>query len=369
QHRRPAGSVLPALRQPPLPGDRSGRAPAGPHPPGRHRPHRAVRAAPRRVRPRCHVRAGHASRRRRGPLGGQVLARPARVAHAFHSRVHRSRVHRPRHARAVEHGHHADQAVAGNEDRPALLLPALLLGRAAVRLRGDGLALPRPARSNGVPRPPGLLPRTGVVNRPEPPAGPTTLLDAGLADPHHLLVLGPDVTPDEVEALAVSRSDTAGWAGHADIRLLPGVHLTGPWGIDPTLRATFDLPSWADHAYLVQCPVVRTHPLPPALAGVDPILDAFPDGVPTGVEQEALDHLRAIARRLGGALRIAGSGAVVTLDPESATDLTVHAPIWLDPDACVSVLRPALPDPRNLLDEIPPDAAGDEPIEVYGVAS
>ncbi|MFD1718794.1 hypothetical protein [Georgenia deserti] len=207
------------------------------------------------------------------------------------------------------------------------------------------------------------------MNRPEPPAGPTTLLDAGLADPHHLLVLGPDVTADEVEALAVSRSDTAGWAGHADIRLLPGVHLTGPWGIDPTLRVTFDLPNWADHAYLVQCPVLRTHPLPPALAGVDPILDAFPDGVPTGVEQEALDHLRAIARRLGGALRIAGSGAVVTLDPESATDLTVHAPIWLDPDACVSVLRPALPDPRNLLDEIPPDTAGDEPIEVYGVAS
>lgn len=188
-----------------------------------------------------------------------------------------------------------------------------------------------------------------------------------LAEPHHLLVLPADIHPDEVEALAVSRSDTAGRVGEADLRLTPGVHLTGPWSLDSDLRAAFDLPAWSAEAYLLRCPVQRGGPLPAELRGIDAVLDAFPEGVPVGVEQESLDHVRAFARRLGGALRLAGSGAVVVPDPEAATDLTVMAPVWLDHDACLQVLRQSLPHVRSLLDDVP-DAAVEE-LHGYGVVS
>lgn len=200
---------------------------------------------------------------------------------------------------------------------------------------------------------------------PEPEHAVLDPLDAGA---HHLLVLPADIGAEEVEALAVSRCDTAGWAAPGDLRLLPGVHLTGPWGLSEELRAGFDLPGWAAQAWLLQCPAHRGRPLPEELTGIDPVLDAFPDGVLTGVEQESVDHLRAIGRRLGGALRLAGTGAVVVLDPESATDLTVHAPVWLEPAACLHLLRGVLPAARDTVEDLPPEAAT-EPLEVYAIVS
>ncbi|GAA1645384.1 hypothetical protein [Georgenia ruanii] len=187
-----------------------------------------------------------------------------------------------------------------------------------------------------------------------------TPLDRALATAHHVLVLAEDVDPDELEALAVSRSTEAGWAGPAELQLLPGVVLTGPWGVDEELRAAFDLPAWAQQAFVLLAPVQRGGPLPAALRGVDPVLDAFPDGVPEGVESEAIGHLRAFARRLRGALRLAGTGAVVVADPDAAIDLTVLAPVWLEHDAGLEVLRPVLPGLRSALDDIPAELVDNE---------
>ncbi|MFD1506191.1 hypothetical protein FE374_17695 [Georgenia yuyongxinii] len=189
-----------------------------------------------------------------------------------------------------------------------------------------------------------------------------------LADPHHLLVLAEDVTSQDVEALAVSRSTDAGWSGPAELQLMPGVHLTGPWTLESDLLRSFDLPAWARQAYLLSCPVQRGAALPAELRGVDPLLDAFPSGVPTGVEAEALGHLRAIARRLRGALRVAGTGAVVVPDADAAIDLTVLAPVWLDHDAGLQVLRQTLPAVRSALDDIPEELAGQE-LEGYMLLS
>ncbi|MPV38293.1 hypothetical protein [Georgenia subflava] len=196
-----------------------------------------------------------------------------------------------------------------------------------------------------------------------------TILDRGLAEPHHLLVLPDGIAADELEALAVSRSAEAGWVGQAVIQLSTGVHLTGPWDLDASLRAAFDLPPWSAQAYLLRCPVQRGGELPPELRGIDPMLDAFVEGVPVGAEQEALDHLRAFARRLGGALRLAGTGAVVVPDPEAAIDLTVFSPVWLDHDACLQVLTSALPHVRSLLDDIPEEIAREQVLEGYGIVA
>lgn len=191
-------------------------------------------------------------------------------------------------------------------------------------------------------------------------------LDRTLAEPHHLLALPGGVSAEDVEALAVARHEDAGGAGEAAIQLQAGAQLTGPWALDAGLRGALDLPGWAEEAYLLRCPVQRGGALPPELEGIDPLLDAFVEGVPVGTEREALDHLRALARRLGGAVRLAGSGTVVVPDPETAVDLTVLAPVWLEHDAARAVLEAAgLPGLRSLLDEIPEELSREQVLESY----
>src|SRR5699024_10397061 len=128
------------------------------------------------------------------------------------------------------------------------------------------------------------------------------------------------------------------WVGPAALRLTGDAQLTGPWRVEETMRASLDLPAWAVTAMLLRCPVDRAAPVPPELRGLGGLLDAFPDGEPVGLERRVLDHLLAQARRLGGALRVAGTGTVIVPDPASAVDLTVHTTVWLEPQACARVL-------------------------------
>src|SRR5699024_2015119 len=264
--------------------------------------------------------------------------RTAGSAHALDRRLHRPRFHRPRHPRAVEHGDPAHHAVAGHEDRAAVLLPALQSRRAPVRLGRAGLPVPGTARAHGVPLPPQLQPHPAGLMADELPA-----LDRALAEPRHLLVLSAEVAPEEVEALALSHFDDAGWLGPSTLRLTGEVQLTGPWHVDDRVRAALDLPPWAATAMLLRCPVQRGAPVPPELRGLGGLLDAFPEGEPVGLERRVLDHLLAQARRLAGALRVSGTGTVLVPDPASAVDLTVHTTVWLQPEACGRVLAPVLP--------------------------
>ena len=160
-----------------------------------------VRAAPRRVRPRVHVRGRDAARRHRRAARGQVVAGAARAAHALDGRVHRPRLLRARDARAVQRRDAADPAVARHEDRPDVLLPAVVGVRAPLRVlastaRGTRGSAARPRRgpsrtSTG---------RTSEAWRGSPASRPTTPVRS-----RHLLALPADVGADEVEVLAISR--------------------------------------------------------------------------------------------------------------------------------------------------------------------
>lgn len=203
----------------------------------------------------------------------------------------------------------------------------------------------------------------------------------------HALVLADDVTPEEVEALAVSLHEQAGWVGASRLQLFPGVELHGPWTLGERARSRLSLPQWADSLMLLECEPERSGPLPVELADTDLWGGAFGLGQPAGAELAALRSLRAIAWRLAGALLLAAdpparqgadatttslagrpddgltgqSAAVregqddplppqggarsrhVVLEPDlaGAGDLTVYAPVWLTPDACLAVLEPA----------------------------
>ena len=173
-------------------------------------------------------------------------------------------------------------------------------------------------------------------------------LPVGRVDTRHLLVLGEDITADEVEALALSQDLHSGWVGASRLQLLPGAELQGPWKLDAELRNLFDLPPWAAQIMLLECEPVRSGPLPAALTGIDALSDAFPLAQPTGTELIALTRLRAIARRLAGALRLAGDPEVrggkprpvlLTPDPETSISLTVAPGARLRMDA-MSIFGP-----------------------------
>ena len=131
----------------------------------------------------------------------------------------------------------------------------------------------------------------------------SSMLPVGLLDTNHVLLLADDVAPDEVEALALSQDIQSGWVGVSSLQLFPGVSLLGPWKVDAEMRRLLGAPEWTTQLMILDCPRIRAGALPPELAGLDPLSDAFPKAQPTGAELVALTRLRAIARRLAGARR------------------------------------------------------------------
>lgn len=165
-----------------------------------------------------------------------------------------------------------------------------------------------------------------------------TDLDPKAAHLHHLLLTDDEVAQTDLDSLARSWFPGAGQISMDAITLGPGVFLTGPWAVGGDLRARLDAPTWATSAYLALCPAERAGALPPDLLGTDPILDAYPHGVPTGTELEVLRFLAAAARRLAGALHPAGTAVLLQPDPASAVDLAVFAPTSLTAEAVAAAI-------------------------------
>jgi hypothetical protein len=98
-------------------------------------------------------------------------------------------------------------------------------------------------------------------------------------------------------------------------------------------------------SYAFQAPVEREDPPPPGVDDRDGFAQAFPDGLPWREEGRGLHLLVALARRLQGAVRVAG-GRVITPDPERAVDIVVHSPYWLEPDVLAKIVTRSLPTAR-----------------------
>jgi hypothetical protein len=193
----------------------------------------------------------------------------------------------------------------------------------------------------------------------------------------HLLALPADVVVDEVEVLAMSRfvgtrwdvvpADLSGADGPGARRARsgePGVlrlsrhsTLTGPYapagqGFDPGLPAGTEL------VFDVVTPRERWDDPPvPGEGDRDGLARSFPAALPNREEERVVSWLVAVARRLGGSLRLdvaglwdpavpddrRGSGTVLTPDPAAAVDLAVFSDVWLDPQACQQVAQAVHP--------------------------
>lgn len=187
----------------------------------------------------------------------------------------------------------------------------------------------------------------------------------------HLLVLPGGVGPDEVEALAVSRFLAAGWDLAATaarvhpggrwsrgapsarvLRLSRHSRLVGPYAFDPSDAARLGLPTSCTTAYVVEAPRERGEPPYPG-GDRDGLGRAFPAGMPIRDEERVASWLVAAARRLGGTVRIAGSGAVLTPQADAVLDLTVYSDVWLAPPVALAVTKRVMPSAELAMDPVP----------------
>jgi hypothetical protein len=200
---------------------------------------------------------------------------------------------------------------------------------------------------------------------PEAPAA------AGVTPPpgRHLLVLPEGVAPDEVEVLAASRFLSARWerpprvpsgrratgaargavpaATAGVLRLGRLSTLTGPYALEPGQVARWGLPTDVRVAWVVDCP--RERATSPAFGGDrDGLRRAFGTAGPVREELRVVQWLVAVARRLGGALRVDG-GVVLEPEMDAALDLAVLTHRWVEPGDVLAAARRV--DSRARLDE------------------
>lgn len=169
------------------------------------------------------------------------------------------------------------------------------------------------------------------------------------AQSHHLFLVPGDVPPPELEALAVSVWNQAGWLSPGHLRLLEGATLQGPWELSPESEESLGLPKnlRGHQVYLLDTPPVRGGIPSEEVKGFSEMARAFPNGMPVGLEERVLGVLHQMARRLGGALRVFDTGAILMPDPESSVNLRVYASSWLSPEESLTLLSPFLPNLRE----------------------
>lgn len=159
----------------------------------------------------------------------------------------------------------------------------------------------------------------------------------------HLLLVPTTAAPEMVGDLVQDRHPSSDLHQAGEISLGRHSRLTGPYqlSLEDAVDAAVPLP-WTV-CYCLEAPVEREAPPLPGTDDRDGFAFAFPDGLPWRDEGRALHLLVSIARRIGGAVRTAGSLELILPDPERAVDHVVHAPGWLEPEVLLGIVRRDLP--------------------------
>ncbi|MFI7585913.1 hypothetical protein ACIB24_02415 [Spongisporangium articulatum] len=159
----------------------------------------------------------------------------------------------------------------------------------------------------------------------------------------HLLLVPTTTDPELVGSLVQDRHPSSDL--HTAGELLLGRHcrLTGPYALSLEDAVEAGVPMPWTVCYCLEAPVEREAPPLPGVDDRDGFAFAFPDGLPWRDEGRALHMLVSIARRIGGAVRCAGSLELIQPDPQRAVDHVVHAPDWLEPGVLLGLVQRDLP--------------------------
>lgn len=154
----------------------------------------------------------------------------------------------------------------------------------------------------------------------------------------HLLLLPEGTREADVTGLVVARHPGAAVHPGAELRIGRRAALHGPLHLDAGAAAGAAVPSPWRLAWALASPVERDDALLPGLSDRDGLTRAFPDGLPVAGERRALDLLLGLARRLRGAVRCAGRGALLAPDPLAWPGLDVRTARPVDAAAVAAIL-------------------------------
>jgi hypothetical protein len=159
----------------------------------------------------------------------------------------------------------------------------------------------------------------------------------------HLLLVPTTVDVEAVSSLLRDRLPNSDLAGTGEIMFGRYSRLTGPYelSLEDAVDAAVPMP-WTV-CYCLEAPIEREGPPIPGVDDRDGFAYAFPEGLPWRDEGRALHLLVSLARRIGGAVRVAGSLEMISPDPGRAVDHVVHSPTWLEPDVLLGVISRELP--------------------------
>lgn len=163
----------------------------------------------------------------------------------------------------------------------------------------------------------------------------------------HLLLVPSTASAEDVSDLVRARVPLAGnLATDGEVSLGRLSRLTGPYVLTMEDAVGAGVPMPWTVVYALETPIEREDP---PLAGVDDrdgFAHSFPDGLPWREEGRTLGLLVAMARRLGGAVRVGGRDTLIQPDPQRAVDHVVHSPFWLEPETMRGVVAREVPTAR-----------------------
>jgi hypothetical protein len=163
----------------------------------------------------------------------------------------------------------------------------------------------------------------------------------------HLLLLSADtVSTEQVATLVRARVDDADLDVTGRARVGRQSAVTGPIDLSEADAAQLGAPDGLRMAYLLEAP--RERDPDGFVAFVDPVqmalwMRAFPGGPPFREEGDLVTLGLDLARRLGGAVRVAGPGVVIRPDPTRDVELTVWSPYWVEAKDLLTLVAPVLP--------------------------
>jgi hypothetical protein len=193
--------------------------------------------------------------------------------------------------------------------------------------------------------------------------------DAGtleqMASHHLLLVPSETATADVVATLVRSRVDDSDLDLTGQAKVGRQSRITGPIDIGPADSEALGVPTTWRTAYLLETREERD--ADGFEAFVDPEqmalwMRAFPAGPPYREEGDLIGLGLDLARRLGGGVRVAGTGVVMKPDPTRDIERTIWSPYWVEPDDLVDLLATVLPGARRDLGRPHEEATRDDEV-------
>jgi hypothetical protein len=159
----------------------------------------------------------------------------------------------------------------------------------------------------------------------------------------HLLLVPTTADLETVDALFRDWLPDSDLLGAGEIALGRHSRISGPYELSMEDAVDAGVPMPWTVCYCLEAPVEREDPPIPGVDDRDGFSYAFPEGLPWRDEGRALQLVISAARRLSGAVRVAGSLELIQPDPDRAVDYVVHSSTWVEPDTLLGIVMRELP--------------------------